>query len=240
MTPDAEDPRELVRRGWDRVSKIYRPPERADVDAFGHPRSEYATWLAPILGSVGTGGAALDLGCGCGIPTCEILAQKFQVTGVDLSDVQIERARRRLPGVRFLREDMSQVRFPPGAFAVVVSLYAIIHLPVANHLPLFRKIHRWLRPGGWFLAILGESAYTGTDPDWMGWGAPMYWSHADGDTSDRWLRTSGFEVVHRSYVPEGEGGHALFLARKPGAGTLGPPRAVERKHRRGQPAPEPL
>jgi hypothetical protein len=46
--------------------------------------------------------------------------------------------------------------------------------------------------------------------------APMFWDHADRDTYLRWLDDAGFEVVWHRFVPEGDGGHTLVLARTPG------------------------
>src|SRR5262245_52786583 len=53
-----------------------------------------------------------------------------RVTGVDISDVQVERARRFVPGAVFLRADATETDFPPGSFSAVVCLYALIHIPL--------------------------------------------------------------------------------------------------------------
>ena len=51
-----------------------------------------------------------------------------------------------------------------------------------QHRPLLGRIYRWLRPGGTLLFITGETEYTGTQENWLGSNAKMYWSHADGGT----------------------------------------------------------
>jgi SAM-dependent methyltransferase len=52
---------------------------------------------------VPAGGAVLDLGCGCGVPLArDLAAGGYQVTGVDLSVVQVEGARRLVRAARFL------------------------------------------------------------------------------------------------------------------------------------------
>ena len=45
-------------------------------------------------------------------------------------------------------------------------------------------------------------------------GAPMYWSHADEQTSLKWLEETGFEVLWQEFLPEGKGGHRIVLARR--------------------------
>jgi cyclopropane fatty-acyl-phospholipid synthase-like methyltransferase len=159
------------------------------------------------------GEPVLDLGCGCGVPATAILAERFSVTGVDISPVQVERARRLVPAAQFLCQDMSQVEFPSESFMAIVSLLAIIHVPVEEQPGIFRKVSRWLRPGGHLLATVGARAWTGTEENWHG--APMYWSHADRETYLRWLAEAGLNVHWTRFIPEGTGGHTLLLAQRP-------------------------
>ncbi len=105
--------------------------------------------------------------------------------GVDISDVQIARALKLVPKATFRRADMTTVRFPPRSFHAVVSLYAIIHVPLHEQRPLFLRIFRWLRPGGSFIAVLGSGRWKGIEPDWLGSKSPMFWDHASADIYQR-------------------------------------------------------
>jgi SAM-dependent methyltransferase len=134
------EPKDIVRRGYDALSYRYR----GDTEEPEH----YATWLAQLRERVPAGGAVLDLGCGCGVPlTRDLAASGYEVTGVDLSAVQIERARRLVPAARFLHADAAQVGFPPSSFDAVVSLYALIHMPLDEQPSLLDRIGRWLPSG---------------------------------------------------------------------------------------------
>ncbi len=204
------DPRTVVRSGWNQASEKYRG-DRAACDAFGHTDQEYREWLRPLFEELAQGSLVLDLGCGCGVPADRMLVERFRVTGVDISDVQIERARRLVPAAEFLRADMTELEFPDGRFGGVLALYSLIHVPLDDQPPMLRRIHRWLRPGGLGLVITGHAAFTGYDANWLGSPGAMFWSHADADTYQRWLEESGFHVRERQFVPEGETGHELFL-----------------------------
>ncbi|TME47366.1 MAG: class I SAM-dependent methyltransferase, partial [Chloroflexi bacterium] len=175
---------------------------------------DYQSWLGELLPQLHAADPVLDLGCGCGVPATALLAKHFAVTGVDLSPVQIARARRLVPAAHFQCADMSTLEFPAQSFVAVVSFYAIIHVPLDEQPAIFRNINRWLRPGGYLLATTGSGAWTGTDDDWHG--APMYWSHADRSTYVAWLEETGFEVRWTRFVPEGTGGHTLVLAKRLG------------------------
>ena len=205
------DPKNVVRDGYDRVSYAYRMGDR------GAGTDDYASWVDGLCGGLGPSPHFLDLGCGCGIPVGRLLASRGQVTGVDISPVQVDRARALVPGGRFICEDMCSVGFAAGSFAAVTSFYAIIHVPVEEQPPLFGRIRGWLVPGGVFVGTLGRVAWTGTESDWLGIeGATMYWSHADAKTYRRWLEEAGFEVLSEEFVPEGDVGHQLFYAKRIG------------------------
>ncbi len=204
------DPKDLVRRSYDQISYAYRG------DSLPRDRG-YFRWLEELTPLLQPGDAVLDLGCGCGVPVAQELAQQFAVTGVDISSVQIERACKLVPQATFLCADMAAVDFAPRSFAAIVSFYALIHLPIAEQRPLLARCFDWLRPGGILMAIVGHSAWTGSEDDWHG--APMVWSHADEATYLRWLGEIGFAVQWARFVPENDGGHTLLLAQRP---RLGP------------------
>jgi 2-polyprenyl-3-methyl-5-hydroxy-6-metoxy-1,4-benzoquinol methylase len=204
----ADDESELVRRGYNASSYCYRQDDAAE--------GRYAPWLADLKARLPAEGDVLDLGCGCGIPVARSLAASgYQVTGVDISEVQIERARRLVPAAAFLRADAMQVTFPPGSFDAIVCLYSLIHLPLTAQPQLLRRAASWLRPAGSLLVTAGHRAWTGTEDNWLGGPAPMWWSHADATAYRFWLEQAGLDVTAQAFVPEGDGGHTLFWASRP-------------------------
>jgi len=198
----------IVRDGYNAVSQLYRGDEDDSRC------SNYHQWLDELVPMIPAGAAVLDLGCGNGIPVAKRLASSFNVTGVDISEVQIERARANVPNGRFICSDMTKWTCSPRTFDVIVSFYAVIHVPLAEQRALFEKLYRWLRIGGHLMVIVGHEAYTGEEPNWLGSGAPMHWSHADHATYESWLMRIGFATLWLRFVPEGTGGHVLILARR--------------------------
>jgi SAM-dependent methyltransferase len=137
----------------------------------------------------------LDLGCGAGIPATHWLAQRFVVTGVDVSASQLALAQKYTPWATYVKSDMASLDFPPGAFNAVVSFYAIVHLPREEQPGLVGKIYNWLKPGGAFLANWAIGEWEGSEQNWEGWGAPMWWSHYDSETNLAMLRDAGFTIM---------------------------------------------
>jgi ubiquinone/menaquinone biosynthesis C-methylase UbiE len=208
------NPKDIVRTGYDKISHTYR---RDDIDHSDPDIAAYVQWVNELIAIVPAGGALLDLGCGNGVPVAQLLDEAgFAVTGVDISPVQIGRAQATVPTARFVCGDMTALEFPAQTFAAITSFYAIIHVPLAEQRGLFANIYRWLQPGGYLMATVGAGAWTGTEENWLDVaGAQMYWSHADTLTYQEWLVEQGFVVCWTRFVPEGNGGHSLFLAQRP-------------------------
>jgi len=194
------DPRKtVVAQGYDKLGDEYLARASGFVDdARNRMLNEFSARLAP-------GARVLDLGCGPGLPSTKALASRFDVTGVELSGVQLDAARRNVPEASFLHGDFAEIDFPPGSFEGVTAFYSVSHVPRDEHGPLFDRIGRWLVPGGLFLAVLGS----GDDPGWSGqWlGVPMFFSSRDAEANRRLLAAANFELLVDEIIdtPEPEG-----------------------------------
>lgn len=201
------DPKQQVRRGYDRLSTLYRADEGAPA--------EYLAWTRELLARLVPRSEVLDLGCGCGVPVARSLAAAgHQVTGVDFSEVQLGRARRLVPEADFICADMAELRRAPESFDAIVCLYAIIHLPLEEQPGFLARLATWLQPGGWLLLTAGARAWTGSQPDWLGGGTPMWWSQADLEAYRAWVRAAGLVITDESRVADGPVTHSLFWARR--------------------------
>jgi SAM-dependent methyltransferase len=203
--------RDLVRRGYDEVSLAYRSDDGQSVSSSAEHVGRYAGWVAELAGLLPAGAAVADLGCGAGIPaTRELTAHGLRVLGVDFSAVQLTRARRLVPAASLVRADITALRLRPASLDAVVSFYTLIHVPLADQRALLPRIRAWLRPGGYLLAITGAWRWTETESFL---GAEMFWEHADTDTYLRWFQAAGLTPQWHRYIPEGDSGHSLILAR---------------------------
>jgi len=203
--------RDLVRRGYDRISEAYRSDAAASGSAT-ESTAQYEAWISELVGHLAPGARVLDLGCGAGVPASRLLVDwGFQVTGVDISEVQIRRARVLVPSARFEQADIVEWQCEPASFDAIVSLYTLIHVPLEDQRVLLPRMAGWLRPGGYLLAIIGHTAWTGTE-EYLG--AEMFWDHADAETTLGWIGDAGFDQLWQRFIPEGDGGHTLVLARR--------------------------
>jgi SAM-dependent methyltransferase len=208
----SEDAKRIVEAGYDAISQRY--DEWAD--SFESPER---AWLGKLLARLEPGSDVLDLGCGSGRRGAQAVASVHRYTGVDLSAAQLDLARARIPGGRFLHADATEVEFEPESFDAVLSLFMFGHVPRVQQPLLLQRIVAWLRPGGWFLTTLGTAgAEDVVEHDWLG--APMFFASFDEETNLRLLDEAGFEVEEARVVPFEEPGHGLVrfmwtLVRRP-------------------------
>ena len=199
-----DDPRDIVESGYDAIADRYAEA----INAGRGPETYFRSFLARVLELIPEGGAVLDLGCGAGLVTAD-LTTRARVVGVDISAAQLELARRNAPAARFVRADMVDLAFARGSFDAVVAFWTLIHVPREVHASLFARVHGWLKPGGLFAGTLGSGDNPAEHvPNF--YGAPMYWSHFDGDTNRGFLRDAGFDLVQADEI-EDEGETPLWV-----------------------------
>ncbi len=113
------------------------------------PHERRLSGVAPTVlpGRSVPGSDRLDLGCGCGTPGARLLSERFRVTGVDISDVQIERARALVPaGERVRPGDMTGHR-SPGPRSTAPCASTRYPRPARGAARVPRGVYRWLGPG---------------------------------------------------------------------------------------------
>lgn len=202
------DYKETVKAGYNKIAGQYLVERTRD--------SEDIRLLDDLIARLSDEAKVLDAGCGAGIPVAQILSDRFELTGVDFSEAQIDLARRHVPGAQFVCQDMTKLDYPKDTFDAIVSYYAIIHIPREQHRSLFVNIQRMLKREGFALLCLGaESLVDDIDENYLG--TRMYWSHFDADTYLEMLEVIGFKLVWSRIVRDEScegGGHLFVLAQK--------------------------
>ena len=203
---------DLVRRGYDAIADRYA----AWAASFESPSMR---WVERLLTELPEGSDVLELGCGGGGPATLSIAARHRLVGVDISAEQIVRARAKVPDAEFVHADATALELD-SSYDAVVSLFMLGHVRRREQEPLLRKIHGWLRPGGWFLGTMGTAdAADVVEEDWLG--APMFFASFDEQTNRELLDRTGFRIEDARVVPFEEPGHGLVrfmwvLARRPG------------------------
>ncbi len=194
------DPRtDTVARGYDEIADRFAEWVTEIED---DPRRRFRQ---EILDRLPPGARVLELGCGAGTSDTHLLAERFRVTGVDISSEQLQRARTNVPKAEFVHADMTELELRAGSFDGVAAFYSFNHVPRDLLGNLFSRIHGWLAPDGLFLTALGAGDMEGWTGEWLG--TTMYFSGWSPETNRELLQKAGFELLIDEVVemrePEG-------------------------------------
>ena len=219
-TYSSEDIKKRVENSYDSIAPQYLEWTSSSPDS----RVDYLNQLLPHLTSKKSA-EVIDLGCGAGAPCTHLLASQpnIHVTGCDISSTQLALAAERLPAGKFklIRSDMMGLEFADSTFDAVVAFYSIIHVPREEQVTLLKRIGKWLKPGGWFLATFAAvGAEEDIEQQWLGeekgW---MFWSGWDPRDSAEMIKGAGLELrvntIAETVEKDVKVPHLWILAQKP-------------------------
>jgi len=133
----------------DFVAKVYENLAWAYDFTFG-PTLHTGRLQALQRMGIQTGDRVLEVGVGTGI-NATLYPRDCTVTGIDLSDSMLEKARERVArkgvtNVRLLEMDAADLKFADDSFDIVYAPYLISVVP--DPVAVAREMHRVCRPGG--------------------------------------------------------------------------------------------
>ena len=119
-----------------------------------------------LAGNMRGYGHALDLGCGDGRIALFLANAGYHVTGVDVSQVGLDRLERKATNrgldhrLELVQADIRTLSFSPVAYDIVIAVTVLDHIPKEDLAPTFEKITLSIKPGG----ILFAKVHNVDDP----------------------------------------------------------------------------
>jgi 2-polyprenyl-3-methyl-5-hydroxy-6-metoxy-1,4-benzoquinol methylase len=144
----------------------------------------------PVFGQ----GRLLDFGCGGGAFLGQMHRQGWRVTGVDICEEAVTRARGEL-GLPALAGTLPHPELPEASFDAITMRQSLEHV----HAPLevLQAAHRLLAPGGrLFVAVpnIDSAAFRWCGPAWIGLDLPRHLTHFTPRTLRQMLEAAGFRA----------------------------------------------
>lgn len=166
----------------------------SNAQAYARREITKHTRLAQFLALLSPGAAILELGCGAGADSAEMLARGFDVRPTDGSPEMASLASTRLgrPVETLLFHDLDKVDAYDGVWANA----CLLHVPRPDLAMVLTLIHRALKPAGHFYASFKTGADEGRDalsryynyptPDWLRatYGEAGSWSSLSMETGE--------------------------------------------------------
>ncbi|GAB4174533.1 MAG: methyltransferase domain-containing protein [Coleofasciculaceae cyanobacterium] len=95
----------------------------------------------------------LDLCCGSGQATKFLVQLSQDVTGLDISLLSLERAKRNVPQAKYVEALAEDMPFPDAQFDVVHTSVAMHEMSPSALRQIIKEIHRVLKPEGVFMLV---------------------------------------------------------------------------------------
>ncbi|MCW9706124.1 class I SAM-dependent methyltransferase [Fodinibius salsisoli] len=195
MKPDLQ--RRIQRYGWDRAAPHY---ETGWQDQLWPAQESLLAEADPQPGE-----SVLDISCGTGlvtIPLAEIVHPGGSVTGIDLSEGMIEKARSRaeykgIGNVHFKHMDAEMLEQADNSFDVVICSLGLMYYP--NPEKALSEMFRVLKPGGRAAALVWGARKE------CGWAEifPITDQRVESEVCPLFFQLGTGEVLHQSFEKVG-------------------------------------
>jgi SAM-dependent methyltransferase len=171
---------------------------RRNAEAYAGWAKAPSTRLVGFLAQLPPGGSILELGCGAGNHSAEMLSCGFKVRATDGSPEMAEIAARRLnhPVEAMLFHELDE----QGAYDGVWASACLLHVPRDELVAVLTRIHRALKPDGLFYASYKVGDGDGRDSLGRYYNYPsVEWLEATYAASGQWRQIKSDTSVIQSF-----------------------------------------
>lgn len=195
---------DLIREGYNKIAVDY---------SIKRDQFKNLKYLEKLNALLKPNSKILDIGCGAGIPIDKFFIEKgHRIIGIDISEKQIELARKNVSKAEFKVKDISDLKENEYQVNAIVSFYTIFHLKRETHDDIFKKTSSFLPKGGLILISMGSTEWEGTEDNFHG--IKMFWSHYDSKKNSEIIKNAGFEILLDEIDTSGGEKHQIIMAKK--------------------------
>jgi ubiquinone/menaquinone biosynthesis C-methylase UbiE len=141
-------------KGGNNKSNVYDSERGYDLYASEYDKSHEflnsfeGTVPFQMMGEI-KGKKILDIGCGTGRITGDLLKRGGEVVAADHSAEMLKLATKKYPAAKTIRADIAKLPFEDDSFDIVVAMFVVVHLVDLRE--AFDEVYRVLKNGGIFI-----------------------------------------------------------------------------------------
>lgn len=169
-----------------------------------------------ILNTLPEGKKGLDIGCGTGLSSLELMAKTKDTVGVDFSKGMLEKAKEK--NIPYLtNSSILRLPFKDCSFDRACAVGVLRHLPQEKEEIFFNELYRVLETGGWFVteavkpSVLDTVIYGAYDFFMKTLGYNERLSHLTVDHFYYLGKQSGFSLVLETKLKNSEKGYVVHF-----------------------------
>ncbi|WP_306207505.1 class I SAM-dependent methyltransferase [Actinoplanes sp. RD1] len=171
---------------FDQLAELYQGEH--SHNPFQAALTERVAALVPAASTI------LDLGCGTGVPTAQILtAAGHKVLGVDVSEGMLRLAREQVPEAEFRHADLRDLPADLGPFGAITAFFSLLMLSRAEIEATLERAASWLTPGGHLALGMVELDADSLPVEFLG--VPVKVSGYPQDALAARLTAAGFDIT---------------------------------------------
>jgi len=142
------------------------------------------------------GRKVLDLGCGSGIQSKQLVDAGLEVVGLDLSPEMISQAKKRVPEAKLTVGDMTKMDFSNESFDGVFAQASLLHIPKKLIPKVLKSIHKILKTNGvLYLALKEGTGEKVVEEERLGVVVKRFFSFFTKAEIEGYLKNAKFQVL---------------------------------------------
>ncbi len=161
--------------------------------------------LPEFIGLLTKGGKVLDVGCAGGRDSKKFAAAGFDVTGIDIVDVFIEEAGKRVPKAKFLQIDLLDINFPENEFDAIWAQAVLLHIERKDIPDVLAKMFKILKRNGKIHVAVKEGRNQGWEADKLTAGYKRYFIYFSKKEMEKYLINAGFDIILSEFAADESG-----------------------------------
>ncbi len=165
------------------------------------PLQEFSRFVESVRG---LGNRVLDAGCAFGRDSFAFHEAGFEVTGIDLSDGLLQKARELKPDLDFKKMDVRSLDFADDTFDGIWCHAVLLHLNDADIVKALQEFHRVLKPSGILFVSFKKGEGTQELLETFSSEAARFYNFKTMEPLSATLKEIGFGSIDAYYINEQE------------------------------------
>lgn len=148
------------------------------------------------------GAKILDAGCAAGRDSKAFVKAGLKVVGIDLADIFLKEARKSVPKAKFIKMDVTKLKFPKNYFDGIWAHAVLMHVERKDVVKCLRGFKKILKPGGKIHILVRSGRKTVYKKDKLSQGIKRKFTYFLKDEFEKYVEKAGFKIILSKLSPD--------------------------------------